>query len=51
MLVALARIWFVRQLLENQLQKASADERKMGIDLSTLRKHIKEEIAEVDRRL
>ncbi|CAM9697547.1 unnamed protein product [Ectocarpus sp. 12 AP-2014] len=40
-----------KKLLENQLKKASADERKMGIDLSALRKHIKEEIAEVDRRL
>ncbi|CAM9473705.1 unnamed protein product [Ectocarpus sp. 4 AP-2014] len=40
-----------KKLLENQLKKASADERRMGIDLSALRKHIKEEIAEVDRRL
>lgn len=39
------------QLLENQLKKASAEERKSGIDLSGLRAQIKKEIAEVDRRL
>lgn len=40
-----------RQLLEKQLKKASAEERKMGIDLSGLRAQLKKEIAEVDRRL
>lgn len=39
------------QLLENQLKKASAEERKTGIDLSGLRAQIKKEIAEVDKRL
>ena len=39
------------QLLEKQLKKASADERKTGIDLSGLRAKIREEIAEVDGRL
>jgi len=40
-----------RQLLEKQLKKAAAEERKMGIDLSGLRAQIKKEIADVDRRL
>ncbi|CAM9231199.1 unnamed protein product [Scytosiphon promiscuus] len=40
-----------KKLLEKQLKKASAEERKMGIDLSGLRAQIKKEIAEVDRRL
>ena len=39
------------QLLEKQLKKAAAEERKMGIDLSGLRAQIKKEIADVDRRL
>ncbi|CAM9435944.1 unnamed protein product [Pylaiella littoralis] len=55
---AIAGAWATREdlletkkLLEKQLKKASAEERKMGIDLSGLRKQIKKEIAEVDRRL
>lgn len=39
------------QLLEKQLKKVAADERKTGIDLSGLRAKIKREIAEIDRRL
>ena len=45
------RLNVCRQLLEKQLKKAYAEERKMGIDLSGLRAQIKKEIADVDRRL
>eukprot|EP00903_Cladosiphon_okamuranus_P018370 g16899.t1 len=40
-----------KKLLEKQLSKAAAEERKMGIDLSGLRAQIKKRIADVDRRL
>ncbi|CAM9237605.1 unnamed protein product [Sphacelaria rigidula] len=40
-----------KKLLENQLKKVTADERKSGLDLSSLRAKIKEELAEVERRL
>lgn len=39
------------QLLEKQLKKVAADERKSGLDLSQLRAKIKQELAEVDKRL
>lgn len=39
------------QLLEKQLKRAAAEERKSGIDLSELRAQIKKEIAEIVRRL
>eukprot|EP00752_Nemacystus_decipiens_P015159 g13504.t1 len=55
---AVAGAWATREdlletkkLLEKQLKKAAAEERKMGIDLSGLRAQIKKEIADVDRRL
>lgn len=40
-----------RQLLEKQLKKVAADERKSGLDLSGLRNKIKRDLADLEKRL